>query len=154
MNGYVTRKRKSRWFRMTVGVLGVWFILQVNPAFCACLTEVLGAAVTDEAPSGRSTCHSTLPAESSHPKAPESGSKSSDCCADTCPLCHCLATESVGHHTYIAASSSGFSPILSACEVPVKPNGFLSLRSYTCSDPPLVTVRSVPLFVRNSAFLL
>lgn len=160
MNRAIRKQRKKSWFRTTIGLLGVWFVVQANPVFSACLKGRFDSArAIQTASEGTACCCHTAPMKSfqvepSRHHATDSRSASSESGADACSPCCCLAKVPVGNQSSVTLTSSGAVPVPLAFAVSNAPYRSIDFKRDSFPSPPRRPIRSTPLFLLKSSLLI
>jgi hypothetical protein len=160
MNRAIRKQRKKSWFRTTIWVLGVWFVMQANPVFPACLEGRFDSAHAIHTGSEKRTCccdtapMKPLQVEPSRHHETESLSSSSDSGADACSPCCCLAKVPVGNQSSFTLTLSGAVPVPLAFAASNAPYRSIDLKRDSFPNPPRRPTRSTPLFLLKSSLLI
>ncbi len=155
MSRLTLKYRKTLWMRWLAAAMGMLLILNLSPAFCACLDDHGAPVGQGDTSSNPMSCHCSKPTADNTAEETENGRTDSSSQADTCPLCTCTvsAAGSDFHNAAVAkGGSSAPHPLAmiaaskhTPLEIPFQGLG---------ADPPRRASRFVPLHLLNSAFLL
>ncbi len=160
MTRTIHKQRRKFWFRVTIGLLAAWLVVQANPGLAACLRGSLasGSVVHTSSEETACCCHGTAGTPRMHnPSGHQEVSgrvAASESGMDGCTPCHCVASGPVGSRSSIALSSSGIAPVWLVLTVMRAPYRLIDSRSDSFPNPPLRPIRWTPLFLLKSSLLI
>ena len=146
-------------YRMLLAGIGLLFVLQSNPAFCACLSgnsemdkkiQISDTVQKSKTASSQHSCCSKRPDQESESHSKESG-------ADSCPLCQCELSMGEGwDKDPVLASSGTVSPefILLSSMITAFAEDLPEEKEFFSLDPPGTKFRSNPIYIIHSSFLI
>jgi len=157
INKMIWEKKKSHKNRFLLGIVGMLFILQTNPVFCACLTGDTEKENPAQVSSDKMPCHGTMLVKPCHSGNSDPRPDSSDPGADTCPLCNCqIVGAGCDQKKHTLVSSGPVSPNLSLLVNSTLDlqKGLLVYDRHSSWGRPQPNLQSYPLFILKSSFLI
>jgi hypothetical protein len=141
---------KKHWIKIIMFTAGALFVLQVTPAPSGACLEVkclctFSTLKDMNRQNTKKKCCTHEPIKPSNRSAPRE---------DCCPSCHCMLTGMVEDQLYIILNTSGHVPNLLACKVLYDTGISPDYGIYRCSGALQCRLRSHPIFILNSTFLI